>query len=332
MNSYRLNTDGNAGKTKIQQIVHAIVQDVNNGRLKAGDPLPSVNRLSNESGFSRDTVFKAYRILKSRNIIQSAPAKGYFVAAESFKIFMLLDDFSAFKEQLYYSFRTNLPKGYSVDLLFHHYNRDVFRQLIENSLNRYHVWIVMNIEHRNVDPVLNKIDFNKLLILDMGKPDDNRINIITQDFNQSVTNCLEQGLERFRKYNEFILVYEEKITPHPSEVRQAVKLFCESKNISCRIIPKFDKDKLKAGQSYFVIRDTDLVEVIKACREVDLNVGEDVGVVSYNDTPMKQIIERGVTVVSTDFDVMGKLAAEFVRTKKPVREILPARLIIRSSL
>jgi len=61
---------------------------------------------------------------------------------------MLLDDFSAFKEQLYQSFRQHLPETYSVDLLFHHYNREVFEQLIQNSIGRYNVYIIMNIHHK----------------------------------------------------------------------------------------------------------------------------------------------------------------------------------------
>ena len=60
-----------AGQTKLQQLVHSITEAIANGEIKAGDRLPSVNRLSSKAGFSRDTVFKAYNILKQRNIIES---------------------------------------------------------------------------------------------------------------------------------------------------------------------------------------------------------------------------------------------------------------------
>ena len=178
-----------AGQTKLQQLVHSITEAIGTGKLKIGDSLPSVNQLSAESGFSRDTVFKAYSLLKQRNVVESAPQKGYFVASESFKVLMLLDDFSAFKEQLYQSFRRNLPDSYSVDLLFHHYNPDVFHQLIENSLGRYSMYVVMNIDHKSLDPILQKIDSNKLLILDMGNPDKDKPNYLLQDFNGSVKSC-----------------------------------------------------------------------------------------------------------------------------------------------
>ena len=332
MSKFQLNINESAGQTKLQQLVHSITEAISNGKLKVGDALPSVNQLSNETGFSRDTVFKAYNILKQRNIIESAPQKGYFVANESFKVFMLLDDFSAFKEQLYQSFRQNLPDTYSVDLLFHHYNSDVFHQLIENSLGRYSLYVVMNINHKTIDPILDKIDSNKLLILDMGKPENGKLNYVLQDFNKSVKNCLEEGLEKLKRYDELILIYEEKNTPHPAETVSAVRSFCKKHQINFKTLRNPDVENIHKGQAYFVIRDSDLVTIIKTCRKKGLILGKDVGVVSYNDAPMKQIVGGGITVISTDFELMGLKAAEFVKNKQKIAQVLPTSLILRDSL
>ncbi|MFV0593011.1 MAG: GntR family transcriptional regulator [Draconibacterium sp.] len=320
------------GQTKLQQLVHSITEAIAKGELKAGDPLPSVNQLSNESGFSRDTVFKAYNILKQRNVVESAPTKGYFVANESYRVFVLLDDFSAFKEQLYQSLRQNLPESYSVDLLFHHYNREVFTQLIESSLGRYSMYVIMNIDHQSMEPILNKIDSNKLLLLDMGNPANDKVNYLLQNFGKSVIDCLELEADRFRKYDELILVYSEKDTPHPGEVVSAVRSFCEKHIIKFSRINRFDSSKLKSGQAYFVIRDSDLVEVIKSCRRSQLELGKQVGIISYNDTPMKEIAGGGITVISTDFEEMGREAATFVKHKHKVGKVLTTSLILRDSL
>lgn len=331
MSSLKLNIDESAGQTKIQQLVHSITEAISNGKLKVGEVLPSVNQLSSESGFSRDTVFKAYRILKKRSIIESAPQKGYYVSSESFKVFMLLDDFSAFKEQLYNSFRQNLPESYSVDLWFHHYNPEVFHQLIQNSLGRYSLYVVMNIDNKGIDPILNKIDANKLLILDMGNPGKN-LNFLLQDFNEAVVNCLKKGLQAIQKYNEFILIYSEKKTPHPIETVDAFRRFCKSNQIKHRVFDKFDEKQLKSGQLFLVIKDSELVEIIRAGLKQGFQLGKDFGVISYNDTPMKEIVEGGITVISTDFRKMGELAAEFVKNKQKLQEILPTSLILRQSL
>jgi len=326
------NINESAGQTKLQQLVNSIAEAISAGKLKEGDVLPSVNQLSNESGFSRDTVFKAYNILKRRNLVESAPQKGYFVANESQKIFMLLDDFSAFKEQLYQSFRQNLPNSFSVDLLFHHYNEEVFHQLIENSIGRYSIYIIMNIDHKSVDKVLDKIDSNKLLILDMGRPANGKMNYLTQDFNLLVKQSLEQGVESFKKYNEIVLVYEENSTPHPVETVSAVRSFCNKHKILFRKIKRLIGSEVEKGKAYFVIRESDLVTVIKTCRERNYRLGEDVGVISYNDTPMKQVVGGGISVISTDFEMMGTLAADFVKNKQPIQKVLPTFLTLRDSL
>jgi len=331
LSSFQINIDESAGQTKLQQLVHSITEAISNGKLKVGEALPSVNQLSIESGFSRDTVFKAYRILKKRNVIESAPQKGYYVSSESFKVFMLLDDFSAFKEQLYNSFRQNLPESYSVDLWFHHYNPEVFHQLIQNSLGRYSLYVVMNIDNKSIDPILSKIDTNKLLILDMGNPGNN-LNYLLQDFNNAVVSCLTQEMSAIQKYNEFILIYSEKKTPHPVETVDAFRRFCKSNQIKNKVFDKFDELRLKSGQLYLVIKDSELVEVIKAGLKLGFQLGKDFGVISYNDTPMKEIVEGGITVISTDFRKMGEQAAEFVKNKQKLQKILPTELIVRQSL
>lgn len=332
MTNFTFKISDSPDQTKLQQLVHSITEAVNTGNLKVGDSLPSINQLSSETGFSRDTIFKAYNILKQRNVIESTPQKGYYVATESFKVFMLLDDFSAFKEQLYQSFRQNLPDTYSVDLLFHHYNTDVFKQLIQNSLGRYSMYVVMNIDNKILDPILDKIDANKLLILDMGKPENGKINYLLQDFSSSVKNCLKEGLIQLKKYNELILVYEKNSTPHPVESVKAVQSFCKRNKITFRKIAQLKSSDIKKGCAYFVIRDADLVEVVKTCRTKQLELGRDVGVLSYNDTPMKQIVGGGITVISIDFELMGKRTAEFVKNRQKIGEILTTSLILRDSL
>ena len=321
-----------SGQTKIQQLVHAITEAIGTGRLKKGDFLPSVNQMSAAGGCSRDTVFKAYKILQDRKLVESAPARGYYVTGESYKVFMLLDDFSAFKEQLYQSFRSNLPDSFSVDLLFHHYNREVFNQLIQNSTGRYSFYVVMNIDHKGMEPVLNMLDGGRLLILDMGLPSSDDISYVIQNFKEAVESCLEEGLHYLKKYSQIIIVYDEAETPHPSETVEAVRDFCMKQGLLFRSIRKFQAELMKEGQCWFTIKDADLVEVIKNCRMKNWVTGKDIGVLSYNDTPMKQIVGGGISVISTDFTRMGILAAEFVKSGSKVVKVLPTSLILRESL
>ena len=331
MEKFDFKLDEGSSQTKLQQLIHAVSEAINLGILKEGDFLPSVNQLSKDAGISRDTIFKAYSILKQRSIISSTPTKGYFVASESYKVFVLLDDFSGFKEQLYKSFRTNLPDNYSVDLLFHHYNPEVFNQLILNSLGRYSMYIVMNIDNKNLEEVVRKIDPRKLLILDMGSDPKNEISYLTQDFNQAVYDCLNSGLELIQKYKEFILVFPEN-TPHPAETIDAFNRFCDHHQINHTVLDQIENREVQPGQAYLVIKDSDLVKIVKDCKKNAYKIGTEVGIISYNDSPMKEIVGAGITVISTDFVRMGKDCANFIVTKDKVNEVMPTQLIIRGSL
>lgn len=331
MEKFSFKPDESSSQTKLQQLIHSVTEAINLGTLKEGDFLPSVNQLNKESGISRDTIFKAYSLLKQRSIISSTPTKGYFVASEAYRVFILLDDFSAFKEQLYKSIRANLPDNYSVDLLFHHYNPEVFNQLILNSLGRYSMYIVMNIDNKNMEDVVRKIDPKKLLILDMGSDPKNEVSSLTQDFNETVYQCLNSGLERIQQYQEFILIFP-KDTPHPIETIDAFNRFCTDHQLKHNVLENINDREVQPGQAYLVIKDSDLVKIVKDCKKNAYQIGKEVGIISYNDSPMKEIVGSGITVISTDFVRMGKDCANFIVNKERVNKVIPTQLIVRGSL
>ena len=59
---------------------------------------------------------------------------------------------------------------------------------------------------------------------------------------------------------------------------------------------------------------------------------DDFGILSYNDTPMKKFISEGITVISTDFKLMGQKAAEFALDNSKLDFMVPTELTIRESL
>ena len=320
------------GTTKLQSLIDSIYEAIATENLKPGDTLPSVNELSRLSGFSRDTVVKAYNILKQQSVIESTPAKGFFLSSSSQRVFMLLDDFSAFKEQLYRAFRSNLPQKYSVDLLFHHYNAKVFEQLVSQAIGRYSMYVIMNINNKKLHPVLLKIDPDRLLVLDMGNETDTRNNYLLQNFEVAVTNCLSQSLDLLLKYKEFVFIYSRQKTPHPPETEAALRHFCKVHGLGFHVMAEVHPECMIAGQVYFVITESDLVQALKGCREKGLSLGSELGIIAFNDTPMKEIAGNGITVISVDFNEMGRKAAAFVKNKQKVTEVLPSKLIVRGSL
>ena len=75
-----------------------------------------------------------------------------------------------------------------------------------------------------------------------------------------------------------------------------------------------------------------MIDVIKICRDKELVVGKDIGLVAFNDAPMLEVIEGGISVISTDFKLMGNLVAEFIKTRNNVQTYVPTKLTQRMSL
>ena len=65
---------------KYKQIVDSVINDISKGNLQVGEKIPSINELSEYLLLSRDTVEKAYKLLKEKKIIVSVKGKGYYTA------------------------------------------------------------------------------------------------------------------------------------------------------------------------------------------------------------------------------------------------------------
>jgi len=91
-------------------------------------------------------------------------------------------------------------------------------------------------------------------------------------------------------------------------------------------------DSIRKGQAYFVIDDSDLVDAIELAREKRLKLGKDIGILAYNETALRKVIADGITVVSTDFKEMGRLAAKHVVDPSRSSDIVPTKMIRRASL
>jgi DNA-binding transcriptional regulator YhcF (GntR family) len=201
MSSKKLTLTITPSNTKVQHLTDALVKAIGDGLYPPGSQLPSVNQLSKEFNLSRDTVFKAFRELKKKGIAESTPAKGYHVANPNYRILLFLDIYSPFKDVLYNSFITSLPKNYKVDLLFHYYNHRLFEQVMLDSIGRYNAYVIMNSSNEIFHEVLGKIDNNKLLLLDLGDFDKKGYSFVCQDFGPTVYQCLTNQKDLFTKYS-----------------------------------------------------------------------------------------------------------------------------------
>ncbi len=331
MKELLLQIDSSNTSSKVTQLTDAIINSISNNVFKEGDILPSVNAISKEYGISRDTVFKAYSELKRLGIVESTRAKSYHVINSSSRVFLFLDLYSPFKDILYNAFRNKLPDQYIVDLGFHYYNKDIFETVISHSLGKYNRYVVMNYNNDCMNEVLNKIDKNKLLLLDWGNFKSENVSYVNQDFGKGPYECLIKAEKLLSKYDEFIYV-DSKLSQHPKDTSKWFAKFCKERKIIYKVITKIEEQDIVAGKAFLIVQHLDVVSLLKSCKARKLKTGKDIGIICYNDSPMFEVMGNGITVISTDFAKMGELAAEFITTKTKIQVTVPTSLILRGSL
>jgi DNA-binding transcriptional regulator YhcF (GntR family) len=316
---------------KYQQLVNSINNAIAENLLNKGDLLPSVNSICKENKLSRDTVFKAYSILKDQRVIDSVPNKGYYVAGETRKVLLVLDTFKAYKEVLYHSFINNLPDNVITDVQFHHYNIENFKTIINNSIGKYYKYVVMNFDDKEVATVLTNVSNEKLLLIDWNIYTKPYNNYVFQDFGIAFYDSLVGAIDLFRKYHGVDFIYP-SFTNHPIETVKFFEKFCKDFNFNYKIVKNHKNFNIEKNRAYISVSDRMLGVFLEQCRDKDLEPGKDVGILSYNDTPMKKFIYKGISVVSTDFAALGTKGAEFITKDEPMQHYVSTKLILRESL
>ena len=302
------------------------------GYLSEGDNLPSINETSAQYKISRDTVFKAYQELKRIGLIDSTPTKGYYVVGKVNKVLLLLDNYSAFKQDLYRRFVENLPQNYKVDLLFHQYNERLFNTIVRESIGLYSMYVVMNFSDNQFSESLKAIPANKLLLLDFGNFEKSDYSYVCQNFNESLYDSLFAHKELLHKYHKLTFVFPEEIC-HPISAVEYFEKFCMDQNFDFEIVRKTaDWKVIEKGTLYLSILHEDLAKIIKEADIAGLKIGSDVGLIVYNEDPILEVIKNGISSISIDFGLMGEMAAQFVKSREIVQMYLPTRLNVRGSL
>ncbi|WP_405562404.1 GntR family transcriptional regulator [Polaribacter sp. Asnod6-C07] len=324
----------NIGIPKYKQIVASIEEAISNGLLKKGDQLPSLNAIRDKHKLSRDTVLTAFNELKNRGIIHSIVGKGYYVTSEDIlvqqKIFVLFDELNSFKEDLYNSFLENLGDSIQVDIFFHHFNHDVFKKLINDSVGNYSYYVIMPANINNTKAIINSLPDDKVYILDQVPEGLENYPAIYQDFENDIQKGLFTGLHAIRKYEKLVLVFSDY--KQPNQLLKGFKSFCNDYKINFEVTESIYKRVPQNGELYLVFEDKDLIKIIKKIKEQKLELTKDIGIISYNDTLLKEVVADGITTISTDFNLMGKTLADMITNNSQTSVANPSKLIFRKSI
>ena len=327
--------EDNQSVPKYRQIMDAIQLNIKVGDLKKGDKIPSLNQLCKQYGLSQDTVLMAYNELKSKGIITSQVGKGYFIQNENtdfkHKVLLVFDRLTAYKEELYDAFKDALKSDGTEQIYFHHNNLKMFQTIIDGSIGDYSEYVIMPIDNAEVVPLIAKLPANKVFILDQGRKQYKDLYpFVCQDFERDIYRILKQNASLISKYLRMVLVIRHQKS-HYKDIAIGFRDFCKQHPIPFEIVSEIKAFEIKNGDALIVVDDRDLDFIVRYSIEKQLVLGSEMGIVSYNETPLKGIVASGITTISTDFAEMGKTMVRMILNNQKLKLDNPFLINIRSS-
>ncbi len=324
---------------KYLQLANAIIKAISEGKLKKDEVVPSINELSFEFEISRDTAEKGYKHLKQIGVLGSVPGKGYFIKTteldSQLKILLLFNKLSPHKKIVYDAFVATIGNTAAIDLYIYNNDFAFFKKLLANKLDDYTHYVVL--PHfmeggENVHDIINNIPKHKLVLLDKLVPGvTGSFAAIYENFEKDIYNALEEALEPLKKYHTLKIIFPE-YTHFPKEILKGFYQFCHQYAFAYKVVRNLQDEPIAAGEVFINLMENDLVVLIEKILQTKLKVGKQVGVISYNESPLKKIILNGITTMSTDFQLMGEKAALAILNFSTKHEEVPFRLALRASL
>ncbi|WP_316793950.1 GntR family transcriptional regulator [Pedobacter frigoris] len=314
-----IHVDEYSATPKYLQLSNAIIKAVEQGQLKKESLLPSINELSFKLEISRDTAEKGYKYLKKIGVINSVPGKGYYISKNEIKrklkVFLLFNKLSAHKKIVYDAFIAALGDDVAVD--FYIYNNDftLFKRFLTNRKEDYSHYVIIPhfIEGEEyAKDIINTIPKDKLILLDKKIPGiEGEYAAAYENFEKNIYDALEQARTHLGKYHTLKIIFPKR-SYFPKEILEGFHRFCQQYAFSHKVVNDIAAEPIQEGEVFINLMEDDLVTLVERIVGMKLKIGKDVGVISYNETPLKKIILNGITTISTDFKFMGTVAAQLI--------------------
>ncbi len=325
----------NQAVPKYRLIIDTIEKKIYLRELKRGDQLPSLKALCQQYNLSQDTVLMAYNKLKAKGIITSQVGKGYFVQSENtgfrHRVLLLFDKLTTYKEDLLQAFEGELKGDANIQIFFHHNHIKMFQTIIEGGIGEYTEYIIMPFDHPDVKNIIGKLPASKVFILDQGRKQyHSKYSCVCQDFERDIYRILKQNEQFVDKYSRMVLAIRNQKS-HYKDIARGFRDFCKQHPIPFAIVPDIKSFEIKKGDAFIVVDDHDLERIVRYSIDKGYTLGEQLGILSYNETSLKGVIANGITTVSTDFAHMGKTMASIILNNQKTKVDNPFVMYHRKS-
>jgi hypothetical protein len=184
----------------------------------------------------------------------------------------------------------------------------------------------------NAHEIINQIRGINLLILDRNISGINRpFSAVFENFENDILLALEQAYLKLKKYQTLKIIFP-IYTYSPPEILKGFLHFCKKYKYDYKIIHSIADETIKEGDVYINLLEDDLVILLDMLQQTNFKVGKDIGIISYNETPLKRFIFNGITTISTNFKQMGESAARMILNNENRMQEIPSTLTLRPSL
>ena len=340
----KLSVDSGSNKPLYKQITEQVEKAVRSGSLASGTLLPSMNVLAAEMNISKETVKKAYAILRDKGILTPRQGKGFYVtdpmdSDKPLSILLLFDKISVYKQVLFNAFAREIGDAADITILTHNQSLDLLNYYLDENLDNFDYYVIT--PHFPLDAasqaqalrLVSRVPNRKLVMLDRLIPGmSGNFGAVYQDFENDVYYGLAEGLDRLRSSSELkVLTLPDSL--YGGYIGKGVDRFCKEFDIPVRYYDSIP-ESISRHDTFLALNSQlgdALVELSRNIKNAGLRVGTDVRIISYNEFPLNEVVLGGLTTISTDFREMGRLAARMILDRKPSKIHCPFRMTRRST-
>ena len=229
----------------------------------------------------------------------------------------------------------NLSEEWNVQLFIYQNSFEKYEATLREELDKFQYAIILPHfneiihEDRFLLP-LKSFPKDKLIILDK-KIESPLVANVYQDFRTDIRESLFELQQDLSKYESILLILK-KDYHLPDQIKQGFTEFhANAEKIKGTTVDS-PPETVNKGTVYICPTEDDLIHIIQLSREQKLELGKDIGIISYNETPVKAILSGGITVFSCDFEYLGKISAELMKTGSNMRISALFKIFKRSSI
>jgi DNA-binding LacI/PurR family transcriptional regulator len=112
---------------------------------------------------------------------------------------------------------------------------------------------------------------------------------------------LEGHKEKIKSYQKINLVLPEDEYFYYQTIN-GFQQFCQENNLEYCLLDGINPEDVIANEMYFVLNDDELFQIIKIAQLRHLDLGYDIGILSFNDKPFKAFLWQGISSIKMNFD------------------------------